>query len=89
MSFDSVIWDPHLCRETTFVLFLREGSGSGDTALLGSHPFTTDDGKDVVFRVTRGDYSPLMKLLVENLGSAKVRCFALQPNPVMNHSTLN
>ena len=40
--------------------------------LLGTHEFKNDDGSEVTFRVTRGDYSPLMKLLVDNLAKAKV-----------------
>lgn len=43
-------------------------------AVLGEYPFTpkgTD--KEVTFKVTRGDYAPLMKLLADNLAKAKVR----------------
>ena len=47
-------------------------TGSGDAAVLGTHQFKADDGNEVTFRVTRGDYSQLMKLLVENISKAKV-----------------
>ena len=47
---------------------------SGDTGLscLGEHVITDEDGKERTFTVTRGDYSPLLKLVNENLNLAKV-----------------
>ena len=41
---------------------------------MESHPFKNEDGKEVTFKITRGDYSPLMKLLADNLAKAKVCC---------------
>ena len=52
-------------------VFCFQGNGGGDAA-LGTHEFKNDDGNEVTFRVTRGDYSPLIKLLVDNLAKAKV-----------------
>jgi len=41
---------------------------------LGSHEFTPElTKKPCTFTVTRGDYSKLMNLLVENLEKAKVQ----------------
>ena len=43
--------------------------------MLGSHDFSS--GSDVVkFNVTRGDYSPLMKAMADNLEKAKVENIA-------------
>ena len=49
-------------------------AGSGDNELsLGSHKFTPKDQTEAVnFKVTRGDYAPLMQLLADNLAKAKV-----------------
>lgn len=58
-------------QNLTLYLILVD-KGSGDKAVLGTHHFKTDDGNEVTFRVTRGDYSQLMKLLVENISKAKV-----------------
>ena len=52
-------------------VFRLQGNGGGDAA-LGTHEFKNGDGNEVTFRVTRGDYSPVMKLLVDNLAKAKV-----------------
>lgn len=42
-------------------------------SVLGTHEFTPKDSiNKVTFKVTRGDYSPIMQLLVENLRMAKV-----------------
>ena len=46
-----------------------------DMSILGEYPFTPSGStQEVTFKVTRGDYSPLMKLLVDNLMKAKVLC---------------
>ena len=48
--------------------------------LLGSHQFTPKGwSSPATFRVTRGDYSPLMKLVAENLDKAKV-CVLVVPH---------
>ncbi|KAK2192933.1 hypothetical protein NP493_20g08016 [Ridgeia piscesae] len=47
-------------------------SGSGDLPDLGVHQFTLKgSSQPVTFKVTRGDYSPLMQHLAENLAKAK------------------
>ena len=51
------------------------GSGDGDLGILGTHQFTAKSKESVTFKVTRGDYAPLMKLLVDNLLKAKVNQF--------------
>ncbi|XP_052767027.1 dipeptidyl peptidase 3-like [Mya arenaria] len=42
-----------------------------DDDLLGTHQFTPKDGSPVTFKVTRGDYSGLLKRIIENLEKAK------------------
>ena len=66
----------HIVIYNAFLKFLHDftaASGDGDMSILGDHvyqPGATD--KEVKFKVTRGDYSPLMNLLCDNLNSAKV-----------------
>lgn len=51
------------------------GAGEGDSEILGCHKFTPEGHtEEVTFKVTRGDYAPMMQRLVDNLSSAK--CFA-------------
>ena len=53
--------------------YVSTETGSGDMADLGVHEFTLKGSSEpVTFKVTRGDYSPLMRRLVENLAKAKV-----------------
>lgn len=40
--------------------------------VFGTYDFTTKDSKNVKVKVTRGDYGPLLQLVVENLAQAKV-----------------
>lgn len=48
------------------------GEGEGDMGILGCHQFVPKGQTDAVtFKVTRGDYSPLMKLVADNLLKAK------------------
>ena len=53
-------------------LLLRSGleaaASPAEAKLLGRHKF-----EDVEFNVTRGDYSPLMKAMADNLEKAQVR----------------
>ena len=49
-------------------------SGCSDD-ILGTHQFTSADQQSYLFKVTRGDYSQLMSLVVQNLEKAKVNLF--------------
>lgn len=40
--------------------------------VFGTYDFTTKDSKNVKVKVTRGDYGPLLQLVVENLAQAKL-----------------
>ena len=61
------------CPSITFNHIFLPDSGSGDLPDLGVHQFTLKgSSQPVTFKVTRGDYSPLMQHLAENLAKAKV-----------------
>ncbi|XP_061172745.1 dipeptidyl peptidase 3-like [Saccostrea echinata] len=63
---DKVCYEVRLASSST-----AEGDVPGCGSILGSHEFTPKEtGKPCVFKVTRGDYSDLMALVVENLTKA-------------------
>ena len=46
-------------------------SASDVGKFLGTHSYTVDDS-NYTFKVVRGDYSPLMRMICDNLKQAKV-----------------